>query len=1028
MNSTGSIWRKWDLHIHTPASYHWKGKRFEACNTAERDELCAEIIDKINSTDVCAFCIMDYWTFDGYLLLRDYIERNPDSTDKTIFPGIELRMVAPTDFRLNTHVLLSDTVSAENLAHFISHLKLADHETRPPTRQHLIELAQSYDGSKLDLYGCTNEDKTDEDKMHIVGLKSAIVTRESVNEAIKVVGEEHCLVIQPYDTSDGLEDLDWKRHPYTDSYLMKWAHCFESRDPIHVNLFLGKGHKTKPHVGPDFINNLGGYPKPVFSGSDAHRISKYGVYPSERATWLKAQPTFKGLQQICYEPALRCHIGDVPPKLLHVSQNRTKYMECLKINKADNGLPDEQWFDRSEIELNPGLIAIIGNRGSGKSALADIIALAGNAHCLNMEFLNKDRFRGTGNKAKHFNVTLTWADETEVVANLDDETNEQEPQRVRYLPQRFIETLCNEISSGNGGKFEKALENVIFLHLPEEDQLEKSSLEELIEYRVEARRDSLRTLRQSLCEKNEDIWKLEQETSEKRLTEYESALALKESELKAHNEIKPEPVEEPSASTNNDGEAKEKLEQLRNKEVELRKLQEELDEAKTEVRTKKSKQASLERLKEHVANLKAEYDSFVENHNDEFVLAGLSLEQVISFTVNYEPIEEEHKHTLERLAEISSRIEGEAATDEQEAVKGLEILVQECTNAVSVIQAGLDAPQKAYETYREALRKWEECRDEILGKAEKSGTIEFYKHCIRQVKDAIPAQKQKLLDDRIQLVRDIHAELQSIRDIYKKLYEPVQKIASQAATAEQSTQMEFDASIAASGFQEGFNDFIHRGRRGNFTGDDGTKIVTDLLHSHDFNELDCVVFFVEAVMKKLTILDKEGEEEEILVEPQLRKGKHGCQLYDFIFGLEYLDVKYNLRMDGKEISQLSPGEKGGLLLVFYLMLDMDEIPIIIDQPEHNLDNESIVQLLVACIRKARDRRQVILVTHNPNLAVYCDADQIIHCKIDKANGHKIEYTTGAIEEYDINALAVNVLEGTYEAFDNRRKKWHKPQL
>jgi hypothetical protein len=53
---------------------------------------------------------------------------------------------------------------------------------------------------------------------------------------------------------------------------------------------------------------------------------------------------------------------------------------------------------------------------------------------------------------------------------------------------------------------------------------------------------------------------------------------------------------------------------------------------------------------------------------------------------------------------------------------------------------------------------------------------------------------------------------------------------------------------------------------------------------------------------------------------------------------------------------------------------------------------------------------------------------LIYCSIDKSDGHKIEYTTGAIEESRINVRAVNVLEGTYPAFDNRRKKYHKPQI
>ena len=139
-----------------------------------------------------------------------------------------------------------------------------------------------------------------------------------------------------------------------------------------------------------------------------------------------------------------------------------------------------------------------------------------------------------------------------------------------------------------------------------------------------------------------------------------------------------------------------------------------------------------------------------------------------------------------------------------------------------------------------------------------------------------------------------------------------------------------------------------------------------------------------------------------------------------------LEPRYALKLDEKDISQLSSGEKGALLLVFYLLLDPEQIPIIIDQPEQNLDNESVVKLLVDCIRQARARRQVIIVTHNPNLAVVCDADQVICCRLDKAHGNRVTYDCGAIEDGPINKTAVDVLEGTYPAFDNRRRKYHKP--
>ena len=69
-------------------------------------------------------------------------------------------------------------------------------------------------------------------------------------------------------------------------------------------------------------------------------------------------------------------------------------------------------------------------------------------------------------------------------------------------------------------------------------------------------------------------------------------------------------------------------------------------------------------------------------------------------------------------------------------------------------------------------------------------------------------------------------------------------------------------------------------------------------------------------------------------------------------------------------------------------------------------------MLVACLREARQRRQVIIVTHNPNLAVVCDADQIVHSYIDKQHKNKVTYTSGSLENPKTNTLSITVLEGT----------------
>lgn len=98
--------------------------------------------------------------------------------------------------------------------------------------------------------------------------------------------------------------------------------------------------------------------------------------------------------------------------------------------------------------------------------------------------------------------------------------------------------------------------------------------------------------------------------------------------------------------------------------------------------------------------------------------------------------------------------------------------------------------------------------------------------------------------------------------------------------------------------------------------------------------------------------------------------------------------------------------------------------MILDQPEENLDNETVVSLLVPVLTEAKKRRQIIMVTHNPNLAVVCDAEQVIFSSFDRKGLSTISYVSGSIENSNINSHVVNVLEGTKPVFENRRAKYH----
>ena len=127
------------------------------------------------------------------------------------------------------------------------------------------------------------------------------------------------------------------------------------------------------------------------------------------------------------------------------------------------------------------------------------------------------------------------------------------------------------------------------------------------------------------------------------------------------------------------------------------------------------------------------------------------------------------------------------------------------------------------------------------------------------------------------------------------------------------------------------------------------------------------------------------------------------------------------------MEKLSPGAKGIALLVLYLAVDQqDQRPLIIDQPEENLDPRSIYTVLVPYMREAKRRRQIILVTHNANLVVNADADQVIVAESQPTvigALPMLPYSAGALEDRQTRASICEILEGGVEAFRARERRY-----
>jgi wobble nucleotide-excising tRNase len=274
----------------------------------------------------------------------------------------------------------------------------------------------------------------------------------------------------------------------------------------------------------------------------------------------------------------------------------------------------------------------------------------------------------------------------------------------------------------------------------------------------------------------------------------------------------------------------------------------------------------------------------------------------------------------------------------------------------------------------------------------------------------------------------IHRELTRLRDVYQHLYQPVQYFIANHRLATNKLHLEFRANVVASDFENRFLSFINQARRGSFCGvEEGRRRLREILKKADFQSEDGLKAFLMEISEHLDKdMRPDAEAPKVQIKEQLAKGEDEASLLEFLFSLGYLKPDYALRWSGKDIDQLSPGERGTLLLVFYLLIDRSDIPLIIDQPEENLDNQTVYEILVPSIKEAKSRRQIIVVTHNPNLAVVCDAEQVIWASLEKNAANKVTYYTGAIENPLINGKVVDILEGTKPAFDNREAKYSIP--
>ncbi len=135
----------------------------------------------------------------------------------------------------------------------------------------------------------------------------------------------------------------------------------------------------------------------------------------------------------------------------------------------------------------------------------------------------------------------------------------------------------------------------------------------------------------------------------------------------------------------------------------------------------------------------------------------------------------------------------------------------------------------------------------------------------------------------------------------------------------------------------------------------------------------------------------------------------------------YLYVQPKITYKSKPLNKISVGQRGTIYLCLKLATNIFSQPIIFDQPEDDLDNDFIFNDLINIFKEIKRYRQVIIVTHNANIVVNADAEQVI---VAENSEEKLSYRSGSLENPVINKAVCNILEGGKIAFQQRRNKYH----
>lgn len=985
MLNRGSEWRRWEPHIHAPGTV--MNNQFSGPD-AWHDYLTA--LEQAAPT-IEAIAVTDYYVTDTYeeVLRHKAAGRLPAA--KLIFPNVELRLDVATSRGgfVNIHLFVSpeDPKHIEELQRLLSRLQFNVLEDRfDCTRADLIRLGKK-----------TNPSITDDPAALTYGATQFKVNFQNLREVYSESGwaKKHILIAVAGGAADGTSGVREAADQTIRREIEGFAHVIFASSPAQREFWLGQRD-----LNPDEIRARYRGLKPCLHGSDAHKLDDVASPFGDRFSWIKGGLEFDSLRQACIDPDGRAHVGAEPP----ASATPSQVISEVEILNAP-------WMATPVIPLNPGLVAIIGARGSGKTALADMIAAgcdsisndAWNAEAwANPSFLVRARSLVGQGKVK-----VSWAAGAFSERQLDgsDANMPLNYPRVRYLSQQFVEELCS--SSGLTDGLLGEIERVIFEAHPDHARDGVLDFAELLEHHASRYRLARDREAEAVSQISERI-SIEVE-KHKLLDSYAAQAAQKKKLVDDYTSDRAKLV---SAGSENRAQRHTELAGVANQ-------------LRTKLRQFANQRQTFLALQDQVKDLRRnQAPEALRQTQARHSHSGMSAAQWEAFLLDYKgPVDTDLAGYMQCVDDEVAQLKGTVPEpgdpntpyfpDDTDLSKLSQATLEAEISRLEKLVSADKETQRRY-TMLSGLIATETAAMETLtakvidakGAMDRARALQTHREAAYgRAFDALVAEQSVLQE----LYAPLMARLDATSGTLKKLSFSVTRVAN----------VEQWASLAEDGL-------IDLRKSGAFRGK-GTL----LQRANEVLKWPWETGDSAAVIAAMANFRRLYQEDLLAHSPVAHTDQAEFRAWSkrfaqWLFSTDHIAIRYGINYDGIDIRKLSPGTRGIVLLLLYLALDDgDNRPLVIDQPEENLDPKSVFDELVSLFIEAKSRRQVIIVTHNANLVINTDADQII---IAEAGPHPqgalppISYRSGGLENFEIRKSLCEILEGGEGAFQERARR------